>query len=82
MKTKVQILGAGCPKCRALTRNTVEAVRALGMDADIEKVDSMADIIAMGALMTPALAVHGVVRSSGRLLSVEQVKRVLAGVRR
>jgi len=76
---KVQILGTGCPKCKALTRNAEEAIRELGLDADIEKVETVAQIMAMGVMLTPALAVDGVVKASGRVLSVDQVKEALAG---
>ncbi|MHB1193961.1 MAG: thioredoxin family protein [Longimicrobiales bacterium] len=74
---KVQILGTGCPKCKALTANAEAAIGALGLDAEIVKVDQIKDIVAMGVMTTPALAVDGVVKSSGHLLSVEQVKRIL-----
>jgi len=74
---KVQILGTGCPKCRALTDNARQAIQELGLDAEIEKVESIADIARMGVLMTPALAVDGDVKSSGHLLSVHQVKKLL-----
>ena len=79
MATKVQILGTGCPKCKTLTRNAEDAVRELGIDAEIEKVEQVKDIMAMGVMMTPALAVDGVVKSSGKVLSVDQVKAALVG---
>jgi len=74
---KVQILGPGCAKCKALTANAEKAIEELGLAAEIEKVEGMADIARMGVLMTPALAVDGQVKSSGHLLSIEQVKRIL-----
>lgn len=76
---KVQVLGTGCPKCRALIRNAEEAIRELGVDVEVEKVETVAQIMAMGVMMTPALAVDGVVKASGRVLSVDQVKEALAG---
>lgn len=76
---KVQILGTGCAKCRALVANAEKAVEELGLAAEIEKVEGIADIARMGVLITPALAVDGEVRSSGHLLSVHQVKKILAG---
>jgi len=74
---KVQILGTGCAKCKALTANAEKAIEELGLAAEIEKVEGMADIARMGVLMTPALAVDGQVKSSGHLLSIQQVKRIL-----
>ncbi|HSW29341.1 MAG TPA: thioredoxin family protein [Longimicrobiales bacterium] len=77
MTTQVQILGTGCPKCRTLTASVEAAIADLGVDAEIVKVDQIKDIVALGVMTPPALAVDGVVKSSGHLLSVEQVKRIL-----
>lgn len=75
---KLQILGTGCPKCKLLTAHTEQAVRELGVDAEIEKVERIADIARMGVMMTPAFAIDGVVKSSGHVLSVAQIKEFLA----
>jgi small redox-active disulfide protein 2 len=77
MTMKVQILGTGCPKCRALTANAEKAVAELGLHAEIEKVDKIADIARMGALMTPALAVNGELKSVG-VQPVGKVKEILS----
>jgi small redox-active disulfide protein 2 len=74
---KVQILGTGCPKCRALTANAEKAIAELGITAEIEKVDKIADIARMGAMMTPALAVDGQIMSVG-LQPVDRLKEILA----
>jgi small redox-active disulfide protein 2 len=74
---KIQILGTGCPKCKQLTQHAEEAVRALGLDAEIEKVTQINDIMKFGVLMTPAVAIDGVVKSVGKLLSVEEIKGLL-----
>jgi small redox-active disulfide protein 2 len=76
---KVQILGTGCAKCRALTANVEKAIAELGIDAEIEKVEKIAEIARMGVLMTPALAVDGQVKSVG-LQPVSRVREVLAAV--
>jgi small redox-active disulfide protein 2 len=74
---KVQILGTGCPKCRTLAAHAELAIAELGLTAEIEKVDQIADIARMGALMTPALAVDGQVKAVG-LQPVARVKEILA----
>jgi small redox-active disulfide protein 2 len=74
---KVQILGTGCRNCRALTANAEKAIAELGITAQIEKVEKIADIARMGAMMTPALAVDGQVRSIG-LQPVRKLKEILA----
>ncbi|MFP4622696.1 MAG: thioredoxin family protein [Gemmatimonadota bacterium] len=74
---KIQILGTGCAKCRALHSNAEQAVAEMGLDAEIEKVDAIADLARMGVMRTPGLAVDGQVMSVGRLLSVTEVKQIL-----
>jgi small redox-active disulfide protein 2 len=73
---KIQILGTGCSKCRALTANAEKAIAELGLSAEIEKVDKIADIARMGVMLTPALAVDGQVKSIG-LQPVHKVKEIL-----
>ncbi|HSJ06867.1 MAG TPA: thioredoxin family protein [Longimicrobiales bacterium] len=74
---KVQILGTGCSKCRALTANAETAISELGIDARIEKVEKIADIARMGAMMTPGLAVDGQLKATG-VLPVSRVKEILS----
>jgi len=74
---KIQILGSGCPKCRQVEANAVEAVKNLGTDADIEKVMDINEIIDFGVTVTPALAVDGEVKFSGRIPSVEEIEEIL-----
>ena len=75
---KVQILGTGCPKCKLLMANTEEAIKALGIEAQIEKVEKITDIMAFGVMSTPALAVDGKVKSAGKVLSPVDIKKLLA----
>jgi len=74
---KLQILGAGCPKCRRLAANAEEAARELGLDYEIEKVTDVNEIISFGVTRTPALAVEGEVKVSGKVASSEQIKELL-----
>ena len=77
--TKIEVLGTGCPKCRALEQTVREAVEELGMEAEITKVSAIEDIVARGVMMTPALAIDGEIRSSGRVLSPHDVRELLSG---
>jgi len=74
---KIQILGTGCPKCKKLVQHAEEAVKSLGLNAEIEKVTQISDIMKFGVMMTPAVAIDGVVKSVGKLLSVEEIKGLL-----
>ena len=74
---KIQILGTGCAKCQQLTANAEAAAKQLGLPFEIVKVTQIPEIMKFGVMSTPALAVDGVVKSSGRLLTPEQIKPLL-----
>jgi small redox-active disulfide protein 2 len=74
---KVQILGTGCPKCKKLAENAEAAAKALGVECQIEKVTQINDIIAMGVMMTPALAIDGQVKVVGKVASSDEIKKLL-----
>ena len=74
-----QILGGGCSKCHQLEANAKEAVSRLGLDADISLVTDSDQIMEMGVLVTPALAVDGDVKKSGSVLSTDQIVEILRG---
>jgi len=74
---KVQILGSGCAKCKLLEDHAREAIAELGIEAELVKISAIEDIMRMGVMSTPALAVDGVVKSSGRLLTKDQVAALL-----
>jgi small redox-active disulfide protein 2 len=76
---KIQILGTGCPKCRQLEANAREALSNSGLEASVEKVTDVDEIMNMGVMMTPALAVDGVVKSAGKVLSKDEIARILQG---
>ncbi len=73
----IQILGKGCPKCQMLARNAQQAVESMGIDAGVEKVTDMDTITEMGMLVTPGLAIDNELIQSGRILSSEQIVRIL-----
>ncbi len=76
---KVQILGTGCTKCKLLEQHAREAVAQLGISAEIEKVTEIDRIAGMGVMMTPALAVDGVVKSVGKVLTKDQIIAFIDG---
>jgi len=74
---RIQVLGTGCPKCKTLTANAEAAVKALGIEATIEKVEKIQDILKFGVMTTPALVVDGQVKSAGKVLGVEEIRKIL-----
>ena len=75
---KIQILGTGCPKCKLLFANAEAAVKSAGIEARVEKVEKIADIVKFGVMSTPALVVDGSVKSAGRVLSPDEIRKHLA----
>ena len=75
---KIQILGTGCPKCKKLGDETMQAATELSIAYEIEKVTDMEKIIAFGVMATPALVVDGVVKVAGRVPSTNELKKMLS----
>ena len=73
----LQVLGAGCPKCRKLAENAEAAAKKVGIGYEIEKVTDINKILEFGVMMTPALAVDGEVKFVGKVLSVEEIEKIL-----
>lgn len=74
---KIQILGSGCPNCRLLQEKANEAVDILGIEAEVVKISDMDEILDMGVMITPALAIDGDVKSSGKVLNTEQIQEII-----
>lgn len=74
---KIQILGAGCPKCKKLAETAEAAAKELGIEYEIEKVTDINEIMKFGVMITPALVVDGKVKIAGKMPSAEQLKEML-----
>ncbi len=77
---KVQILGTGCPGCQRLKAGAADAIKELSMEAEIEEVTEVDKIMNMGVMRTPALVINGEIKSVGKVLSKEQVIKILEDV--
>ncbi len=73
----IKILGSGCANCKKLEENTVLALKELNLEATIEEVKDIDKIIDYGVMKTPALVIDEKVKSSGRVLGVEEIKKIL-----
>jgi len=74
---KIEVLGAGCVKCRRLKENVQKAVAEMKLKAEVVEVKDIAKIVEYGVMMTPALAIDGDVVAEGRVLGVEEIKELL-----
>ncbi len=75
---KIKVLGSSCSKCEKLMANAETAAKALGIEYRIEKVTKVNEISDFGVMMTPAFAVDDDVKSIGKVLSVEEIKKYLS----
>lgn len=75
---KLQILGSGCAKCRALTAVAEQAAHDLGVQYDLEKVTDVKRFADFGVMFTPALVIDGAVKSSGKVPSLDEAKKLLS----
>jgi small redox-active disulfide protein 2 len=75
---QILVIGPGCSKCKMLAQLTEQAVKELGLTAEITKVTDLKQIMALGVMMTPALAVNGTIKLSGKVPSMPELKQLLA----
>ncbi|MDD5655328.1 MAG: thioredoxin family protein [Candidatus Omnitrophica bacterium] len=75
---KIEILGMGCPRCKQLTANAEAAVKELNISAEILKVMDIDKITEYGVMITPALVIDGTVVSAGKLLSKDDIKKIIS----
>ena len=75
---KIEILGPGCPRCTALAASVQAAVTKLGLDAELTKVTDITEISSRGVMVTPALVVDGQVKSTGKVLTPEEIEKILS----
>ncbi|ACJ33923.1 thioredoxin family protein [Anoxybacillus flavithermus] len=73
----IKVLGTGCKKCRELEQNVKMALAQLQLDVQVEKVEDIEKIMSYGVMSTPALVINEKVVSTGKLLSVDEVLRLL-----
>ncbi|MEI6153049.1 MAG: thioredoxin family protein [Deltaproteobacteria bacterium] len=74
---KIQVLGSGCQNCMKLAKNAEEAAKTKGTEYEIVKVTDIKEIMSYGVMQTPAIVIDGKVKSVGRVLSVEEIKKLL-----
>ena len=74
---KIEVLGAGCAKCKSLEKNVQKALKEMGIAAEVKKVEDINEITNYGVMMTPALVIDGEIKAVGKLLGVEEIKRLL-----
>ena len=75
---EIKILGTGCPNCQKLEANTRKAIEELKVEATVEKVTEVGEIMSYDVMAMPGLVVDGEVKVSGRIPDVNEIKEILS----
>lgn len=75
---KIIVAGPGCPKCLATERNVKEACNQLNINATIDKVSDVKEMMKLGVMITPAVIVNGKIVVAGKVPTVEELKKILS----
>jgi len=78
---KIAVLGPGCGKCKQLYENVGKAVQEEGVAAEVVKIEDLQEITKHNVFMTPALVIDGTVKSTGKVVSPEQIRKWIAAAR-
>ena len=76
MKT-IKVLGPGCAKCKTTFNNVQEAVKQLGIEAEIIKIEDVEEMMKYNVLTTPVLLVDEVIKVKGRIAQIDEIKELL-----
>lgn len=75
----IKVLGPGCVNCARLEANVRRAIEEMGLEAEVQKVEDVVEIMSYGIISTPGLVVDGKVRVGGRVPTAEEIKTILKG---
>lgn len=77
MKKNIKVLGPGCAKCKSTYANVMEAVKQLGIDAEVSKIEDIEEMMKYNVLSTPVLVIDEVIKIKGRVAEVSEIKALL-----
>jgi small redox-active disulfide protein 2 len=75
---KIEVVGPGCPRCKVTEKNVNEALKELGIDAQVTHIYDMGEITKRGVMFTPAVIVDGQIKTSGKIPTVGEIKKILS----
>lgn len=73
----IKILGTGCSKCKTTYSNVLEALKQTGIEANVEKIEDIEEIMKYNVLTTPVLMIDEVMKIKGRVADVNEIKQLL-----
>jgi small redox-active disulfide protein 2 len=73
----VKVLGMGCSNCKKLEQNTKEALKELNLEAEVQIIEDIEEIMSYGIMSTPALMIDDCIVSSGQILRSDEIKKLI-----
>ena len=73
----IKVLGSGCPKCKTTYNNTLEAVKQLGMEIEVVKIEDIEEMMKYNVLTTPVLMINEVAKIKGRVAEIKEIKELI-----
>lgn len=73
----IKIIGSGCPDCSKLYDNTIAALKDLNMEAEVEKIGDLIEIVKLGVMSAPSLMIDGKLAVSGKVASQKEITKLL-----
>jgi len=74
---QIKVLGTGCPKCKTTYNNVLEALKQLGLEANVIKIEDIEEMMKYNVLTTPVLMIDDVVKVKGRIAQIDEIKEFL-----
>ncbi len=72
----IKVLGSGCKNCHVLYENAQEAVKATGLDVEVEYITDLQKVMEYGVMSMPALVINDRVVSMGKVLKTEEIEKL------
>jgi small redox-active disulfide protein 2 len=76
MKT-IKVLGPGCQKCKTTYNNVLETLKQMNIEANVEKIEDIEEMMKYNVLTTPVLMIDDVAKVKGRIADVNEIKQLL-----
>lgn len=73
----IKVLGPGCPKCKTTYQNALEAVKQSGVEAEVEKIEDIVEMMKYNILSTPVLMINEEIKVRGRVANINEIKDLL-----
>lgn len=75
--TQIKVLGPGCPKCKTTYNNVLEALKQTNIEANVEKVENIEEMMKYNVLITPVLMIDGEMKVKGRIAQINEIVELL-----